>query len=268
MKIKRINRYITFNGFFKRHGYTFVLIIICFVTALSSIFSNLYVHYYNDSIDTLSARLLSTQEKIETLSQENIKLSDMQKTATLENVNLLNEVQSNNQKIEKYIDKINELNSEISKRTTWTLPKVSVGVCASHSYFKTYMDYRKITNKSSKQYQLLHNGSFKYDDDGLIRTKGGEFIAVALGSYYGDIGTKYVCTLQSGNTTNEVKLIKVEEKSNMHTTNGCQASNNDIIEFVIDIDKARISYPTAIRLGDFNYSKFNGYVKKMEKVTD
>ena len=77
------------------------------------------------------------------------------------------------------------------------------------------MDYKKITNKSSSQYKIIQ--TLDKSSDGLLRDKEG-YIAVALGSKYGDIGDKFIVKLSTGK---EVKVIKADEKSDKDTINGC-----------------------------------------------
>ena len=63
-----------------------------------------------------------------------------------------------------------------------------LSICSANTA-KTYMDYRMTTVVDSRQYQFIRNNltvdkktGFLYDEDG--------FIAVALGSYYGQIGDR------------------------------------------------------------------------------
>lgn len=96
---------------------------------------------------------------------------------------------------------------------------------------KTYMDYRKISSKSSLQYQYIHSDAISVDDKGFLVTEDG-YIGVALGSYFGPVGSKYIFELDTGV---ELKVVKVECKSDKHTCkNNYKAGSNDVIEFVID----------------------------------
>ncbi len=144
-----------------------------------------------------------------------------------------------------------------------------VGVC-SPSSTKTYMDYRAITARGSRQYQYIRahmkvdeSTGFLYDEDG--------FIGVALGSYYGVIGDRYYFTLSNGNV---LPLVKIEEKADAHTINGCaHGSDGSVIEFVIHRDYARNSFALSgnglISSGNYNNNPlFRGQIVKVEKVTD
>lgn len=141
-------------------------------------------------------------------------------------------------------------------------------VCAASSA-KTYMDYRMTTVVSSRQYQFIHNEltideetGFLYDEDG--------FIAVALGSYYGEIGDRYYFTLDTGVV---LPLVKAEEKADEDTDgSGCyHLSDSSVMEFVIDDDCAAEYFGSRsnglVLDGNYNnYSLFSGNIVKVEKA--
>lgn len=135
---------------------------------------------------------------------------------------------------------------------------------------KTYMDYRAITAKNSAQYRIIHSDRIEICKDGFLRDEDG-FIGVAMGSYFGSVGERYICYLDNGK---EIKVIKVEEKANQHTNNGfCGSANNDIIEFVIDTKadwmRKNRSGNGYIFSGNFNhYSEFNGKIVRIDKVVE
>lgn len=92
---------------------------------------------------------------------------------------------------------------------------------------KTYMDYN-VLNKGSEQYRFIKTLT---PVDGYFYTEDG-YIAVALGSYFGELGTKYEFELSSGAV---IKVVKAEHKADIHTNNGCeQRWDKSVIEFVID----------------------------------
>lgn len=145
------------------------------------------------------------------------------------------------------------------------------GVCAV-SDVKTYMDYRAITAKGSTQYKYIQENMTIDEDTGFLVDEDG-FIGVALGSYYGVIGDRYYMTLDSGVV---LPLVKVEEKADGDTYNGCyHYSDGSIIEFVIDTDYAKeseafgVSGNGLINSGNYNnFELFSGDIVKVEKVTD
>lgn len=150
--------------------------------------------------------------------------------------------------------------------------KEKVEIPAEYSHFdlsaKPYMDYRKITNQNSNQYKLIHSDEMSVDERGFLVDADG-YIGVALGSYFGEIGSRFEITLDTGVV---LKVIKVEEKSDLHTCeNNFMGSSGDVIEFVIDTQKLfmqsnkwRNGY---IFSGDFNNCyEFTGNIVEIEKV--
>lgn len=132
-------------------------------------------------------------------------------------------------------------------------------ICGTSS-IKTYMDYKKITDKSSVQYKFIKN-NMKIKDGFLYY---GEYIGVALGSKFGKIGTKYSVTLDTGV---KFKVIKIDEKADIHTNNGCQQKwDGSIIEFVIDDNTTKVWLGSNgyYANGNFNNLKeFKGNIQQM-----
>lgn len=124
------------------------------------------------------------------------------------------------------------------------------------------MDYRKITNKKSKQYKLIKE--LEKSHDGFLRDKDG-YIAVALGSRYGNIGDKFIIKF---NDNSKIKVIKADEKSDKHTMNGCyHISDGSMVEVIICNEKFKKENNLAYKMGDVNYTnEFNGNIKQIYKV--
>jgi len=144
-----------------------------------------------------------------------------------------------------------------------------IEVC-SNSSVKSYMSYKSITSRSSKQYKYIQEFMDVDSKTGLL-INSDNFIGVALGSYFGDIGSRYYFTLDSGIV---LPIIKIEEKADEHVYNGCShRSDSSVIEFVIDTGIARQFFGEAkngyILQGNFNnYSLFKGDIVKIEKVKE
>jgi hypothetical protein len=152
---------------------------------------------------------------------------------------------------------------------------------------KPYMDISKITCKTSVQWNFLTQQDCIYT---YINTKGDErmgvkgndgfiiidgYYGVAMGTYFGTIGTKYNITLDSGKT---IKVIKVENKDNKDTCeNQFMSYANDIIEFVID-KRDKFMQDNLVMCsndkkyifsGNFNnYENFKGDIVKIEEVIE
>lgn len=114
---------------------------------------------------------------------------------------------------------------------------------------KNWMDYKSITSTTSKQYKLIYeSGNVTICDDGLLRNEN-DYIGVALGSKYGDIGDEFRIYFDNGNY---VDVFKVDEKSDRHTVYGeYNPWNNSYVEMVIDSKKAFDNYK-GVYTGDFN----------------
>lgn len=144
-----------------------------------------------------------------------------------------------------------------------------VGVCSSSST-KTYMNYKLITDKSSKQYQYIQNNMIVDATTGMLMDKDG-FIGAALGSVYGKVGSKYYFTLDSGIV---LPIVKVEEKSNADTVDGCYHSSDlSVIEFVIDTKVAKEYFNSkendVMITGNFNDDEnYAGNILTIEKVME
>ncbi|MBQ0036079.1 MAG: hypothetical protein KBT35_04080 [Firmicutes bacterium] len=141
-----------------------------------------------------------------------------------------------------------------------------IDICSSNDV-KTYMDYRLTSDTSSVQYRFIRNNLY-VDNTGFLYDKDG-FIAVALGSYYGNIGDRYYFTLDSGIV---IPVVKAESKADGDVYGGCyQRYDGSVIEFLIDTDKAQAYFGTYangyVLQGNYNnYDLFHGYIDKVEKV--
>lgn len=170
--------------------------------------------------------------------------------------------------LNELIDEVNSINELISEKTNWRIPTIKLGVCISGSWYKSWMPYQKITDKTSPQYQLINeSGLINIGEDGLLYSADG-YVGVALGSKYGKIGDKFIIEFDN---KRELKVIKLDEKDDKDTVDGCyHRSDNSMVEVLVDIDKAAKTYPLAINVwGDFNYSdKFNGEITNVLKVVE
>lgn len=132
---------------------------------------------------------------------------------------------------------------------------------------KSYMDYRAVNLVYSNQYQYIHNHCI-VDKTGFLLNEE-NFIGVALGSYFGEIGTCYYFTLDSGVI---LPVVKVDEKDDGDVYDGCyHRLDNSVIEFVIDSDVAGDYFGVyangLVLSGNFNnYDLLSGNIEKVEKV--
>lgn len=113
-----------------------------------------------------------------------------------------------------------------------------------HTSVKPYEDYRAITDSFSTQYELLSRAY--HADNGLLYIDG--YLAVALGSKFGEVGTKYYFTMDSGE---EIPVIKADAKQDIHTLNGegWVGTNGHLMEMIVDTD---LLDSDAMWMGDCN----------------
>ena len=116
---------------------------------------------------------------------------------------------------------------------TYELPNLSTS-------FKTYMDYRCITDTDSMQYKLQQNAWT--DEDGLRRL--GEAYMVAMGTYYADeCGKTFEITFDTdekilvvvGDIKEDCHTDKTNRYSPVYDNNGNFISAN-VLEFIVDTD--------------------------------
>ncbi len=191
------------------------------------------------------------------VENKNLKLKQ-----TNENVELVEQVAMVEEP--KKVETLNVEELKETKKEDSKLKLQEIKVC-SNSSVKSYMEYSKITNKSSKQWKYINtSGKIKIENGYLME---GEYIGVALGSYFGEIGTKYIFTLDTGK---QIKVVKVEEKSDNDTINGCyQKYDKSVIEFVIDTHAFSKNSNGYVHNGNFNnLEQFKGNIVKIEKVME
>lgn len=113
----------------------------------------------------------------------------------------------------------------------------SYSISTDNSSTKPYMDYRAITDTTSKQYALLQTA---YSDcNGLIMIDG--CYAVAMGKWFGEVGTKYKVTFDDGK---EIHIIKADEKQTAHTyeNNDMYGLNGHVLEMLVDTENSMIQH--------------------------
>ena len=127
--------------------------------------------------------------------------------------------------------------------------------------FKSYMDYRCITDRNSPQYKL--QGECWTDKNGLRRF--GDDYVIAVGSYYAEsVGERLEITLDNGE---EFTAVVGDFKADAHTDGThryypMSDGNKNVIEFIVDtgsLDKK------AKKMGDISY--IEGFEGNIESVT-
>lgn len=134
-----------------------------------------------------------------------------------------------------------------------------IDVCSTNAA-KSYMDYRAITSTTSKQYELIK--TLAIVDGHLVDSN--DNIAVALGSYWGEIGDQFIFILSNGQ---ELHVVKADEKDDKHVINGCEHKiDGSVLEFIIDSKAFEPSENGYIYNGNFNnVEQFNGEIVRVLK---
>ena len=105
----------------------------------------------------------------------------------------------------------------------------NLAIPAYNTGFKSFMDYRKITNTKSAQWRLQQDAVT--DEYGFRRYAG--YYMIALGSFYthDEVGLKFRITLESGTVfeaiTGDIKDDKDTDSTNRH-------KDGNIVEFIVD----------------------------------
>ena len=149
--------------------------------------------------------------------------------------------------------------------------KNNITECSIPNYdtsFKTYMDYRCITDKTSAQYMLQMEAHT--DDMGLRKYE--DHYIVAMGTYYSDnVGDTFKITLDNDTSFNviigDIKADCHTDSKNMYSPvydqNGNFVSAN-VIEFIVDTKELDRSVK---KLGTIEaYDDFKGNIVKIERT--
>lgn len=133
--------------------------------------------------------------------------------------------------------------------------------------FKTYMDYRMITDTTSQQWAMQQEA---YTDENGLR-KIGDYYCVALGSGISNsIGNKFLITLESGE---QIKVIMAEQKADRHTDPSNRYIDRgdgsiNIVEFIVQTE----NLPDIVRImGDVSHmpgNLFFGNIVEMEEIVE
>jgi hypothetical protein len=147
---------------------------------------------------------------------------------------------------------IQEPAEEIELLTDMALPNVS-------GNFKSYMDFRAITNRRSAAWRLQQTATT--DEEGFRRY--GELYMVALGTYYSpQAGGLFEIELSTGLV---IRCISGDVKSNRctDTTNRYDRRDRSIVEFIVC---TRSISRESRRHGDMSYSGMDGSIVRISKI--
>lgn len=127
--------------------------------------------------------------------------------------------------------------------------------------FKTYMDYRTITNETSTQWYMQQAA---WTAPNGIRCYGDRYM-VAMGTYYSSqCGDKFDITLDTGQII-YVIIGDVKADCDTDVTNMYVEKNGNVVEFIVDVD---VLDETTLQMGDLSYSGFEGGIVDIVKVEE
>ncbi len=191
-------------------------------------------------------------------------------TSALNQIEANNNMKSKNSSITYTVE--NLVKSRSTTDTYYEVPMEiqteTLDIPTCNTEFKTYMDYRCITNEDSDQYKLQQ---LAWTDEDGFRRIGDDYI-VAMGTYYAEnVGYRFKITLD---TDNEITVIIGDIKQDAHTDyfnqytpiydeNGIFFSGN-VLEFIVDTD---VLPKIPRRLGTVSYFDYlKGNIKSIERI--
>ena len=170
----------------------------------------------------------------------------------------------------KYYDIIAPNKSNINtKNEVESITKIDYDIPAiADTDFYGYMDYGKITDKTTPQYEMQQSA---WTDWQGLRRYNNDYM-VAMGSYYSDyeVGSRFEITLENDTV---FTVILGDLKDDIHTDNknmytpvyqNCQLVKANVIEFIVD--ENQLSYDVK-QLGTISgYEEFNGNIVSIKKL--
>ena len=224
--------------------------LICGVINLNNRNTNL-----NSENNSLMTDISIKKEVINNLTNSNEELS----SDIVNYKDMYDKSQDNNetltQQVKDLLNQVEELKQQIKEEA-----KNHV-VIPPRSEFKTYMSYKAITNRTTRQWKLQQQATT--NEDGVRCIDGIPMVAVGTG--WGlSVGDIALVTCENGNS---FTVMIGDIKSDRHTdaerktsiASGCRC------EFIVDISKLD---PTVRLSGNMaTLSKYSGYVINIEKVS-
>lgn len=143
----------------------------------------------------------------------------------------------------------------------YAIPLLNRQVSTARCSFKSWMDWRSITYRNSRQWRMQQ---IAYTcEDGFRRVDG--LYMVALGTYflYGGVGDVFDITLSSGIT---FRAVVGDIKSDRHTdaSNRFHLSDGSVVEFIVD-RQVMCRYVLMTR-GDISFAGFPGEVVQISRL--
>ena len=143
-----------------------------------------------------------------------------------------------------------------------SVPVLQEPIVAARCHFKSWMDWRSITYRNSRQWRMQQ---IAYTcDDGFRRVEG--LYMIALGTYflYGGVGDVFDITLSSGVT---FRGVVGDIKCDRHTdpTNRFHLVDGSVVEFIVDRE---VMCRSILSRGDIAFAGFHGDIVSVERIPE
>lgn len=220
------------------------ILIITIIIFITSIISNRYSQEIIEDRDT----------RINILTQQISALEDY----IQDSISEINDYQAKISSLEYQIYQLKERNAELESEKEYIAQQQNIVIKTNASSFKSYMDYRKINNKTSEAYKLQQ--SAKTDENGLRKI--GEYYCVAMGTYFGNVGDILYIETDEGYSW---KVILSDIKSDKHTdiTHTYTKSNGCMMEFIVD---TKVMAKSVKNSGTVNSLGFSGNITTVKHI--
>lgn len=236
---------------------------IIYLSKFLKLYSIMFIIVIGTGITVTSTLDSSLQKKVAEEKQQQVEINEKTISELAEKVKVLES------QVEEFKTKENKErdSKELSSRGYYDRTRKSIPVL-SNSSTKSYMDYAKITNKTSPQYKFIKE-KMQVHKDGFLRDSEG-YIGVALGSALGTVGDKFEFVLDTGIV---LKVVIIDRKADKDTHKGFyHKSDGSVIEFVVNTKSPSMVKNKwgngLIWSGNFNNcNEFKGKIAKIYKIT-
>lgn len=125
--------------------------------------------------------------------------------------------------------------------------------------FKSYMSYKAITDKTSRQYKLQQSATT--DEYGLRKID--DRYCIAVGTYYGDVGEEIDVVMKNGAIL-ECIISDIKDDRDTNNKNQKHKVDGSVVEFVVDTKKLD---RLVKKMGDISYinEMFSGEIAHIRK---
>lgn len=132
----------------------------------------------------------------------------------------------------------------------------------------TYMDYRAITDTTSKQYQLQQDPYCIVNEQGFLIYRDNWYV-VAMGSYWGKVGDKFIVHLKNGELI-PVIIGDIKADKDTDRLNYAHGADGHVLEFLIDSSSSEMARKGMCRLGLVNkvYEKWDSKIISVLKMEE